>query len=171
MNIMFSGPAVVASSIVACRVFVCLANFQHNKVYVHSGVRYPPTGTRFGGSGSGGDIEASRDIGNSLAKSKRSMGNVIEKITFRNVAAGIDSMAQSYDMEELDASRTTGTVSVLDLKPENDFGGVNANGHVMVHTETMVHGHYDVDEVDLEKADSLSSSSGYVRKKSFVPRI
>jgi hypothetical protein len=36
MNTIFTVPAAVAASIVACRSFVSLANFLHKDIYVHS---------------------------------------------------------------------------------------------------------------------------------------
>lgn len=141
MNIIACIPAAVASSIVACRSFVSLSNFRQKDVYVHSAVLHPPIRTRnAGSSGYGTSSDDSR------TEKKRKTGNSIAGIVFRSVTEGVNSMGESYGMEEFDATGTTGTLPVADVKPGYDLER-NANGHVVVHTETMVHDHGDMNDI------------------------
>jgi len=97
MNMMFCLPAVVASSIVACRSFVSLANFQQSDVYVHSITAHPTTCQRPpGGGSSGGDATRGLPAGgfasdSSLAKTAGGAGNIIAGIAFRGMGTSVDS--------------------------------------------------------------------------------
>ena len=138
MNVMFSTTAALSASIVACRAFVSLTNFSQKDVYARPPAPYQGGG-REGVRQAGGRVCGSggsdSDSDGALPQQKRRMRNVIAGIIFRNMAAGIDSMGETYSTNELGAARTVGTL-VLDLKPDCDYGGANANGGVVVHTET-----------------------------------
>ena len=133
MNIIFSVPAAVASSIVACRAFISLTNFGQKDVYVHT-ARYVPTRLRPNegrgsgpspatvGGGVGGGLSDGCDA--SFAKKRRGIGNMIAGITFRNMAAGIDSMGPVGSTDDLDISRT-GILAVSDSGHERDVGGTD----------------------------------------------
>ena len=145
MDVMFIIPAAVASCVVPCRLFVSLAELRRKNAHVQAAA--PPR------PGRAAD-----------AQGRRGTGTTIAGTAYRNMVAGIESMG---DTDELDVLRTTGTIAVLDLKPE----GITQNGRVAVHTETMVHsddGENSVDMVDLEKAGSLSHWYG---QRSFVPNV
>jgi hypothetical protein len=91
MNIMFTIPAAVASSIVACRSFVSLTQFRGKDLYVHSAA----ASNMNGGSATrvGGDAPVRGRPG---AKG----GNALANIAFRGmgiVAGGVDSMGNTLD--------------------------------------------------------------------------
>ena len=165
MDVMFSTPAAVASSIVACRAFTSLTNFRQANVYVQPAPPYRPP-PRFGeGPGGvdhvgGGGSDTDSDSG--FAKKKR-MGGTLAAIAFRSVVAGIDSMSGADDFG---AARTTGTL-VLDLKPEYPLGGASANDQVIVQKETMVHRHDS--EVEFGAAAKSTSHAG--GQDSFVSNV
>ena len=132
MNVMFYIPAAVASSIVACRAFTSLANFRHKSV-THTRPPYlsPVSPTR---------PRPSRGSGNrSVTKESEGAGNTITGAAFRSIVAGIDAMDQTYSMDEPDVTRMTRTLAIRDLECGCDSGGADKNGHIVVHTETMVH--------------------------------
>src|ERR1700733_60067 len=128
MNMMFCLPAVVASSIVACRSFVSLANFQQSDVYVHSITALPTTTwqSATGGGFSGGDVTRGLPASgfasdSSLAKTGVA-GNTIAGIAFRVMGTSIDSASQRYDPGELNAPRTTSAAAAEHSKCEYGFG-------------------------------------------------
>ena len=79
------------------------------------------------------------DANGSVAKKSEGAGNTIMGAAFHSIVAGIDAMDQTYSMDEPDVTRMTRTLAVRDLKCECDSGGADKNGHIVVHTETMVH--------------------------------
>jgi hypothetical protein len=193
MNIMFSIPAAVASSIVACRSFKSLATFRQKDLYTHSSLPYS---SRVGPGGRGisnddvihirAGVSATGGISNdpnlvSKKKKRGPGGNSIAGILFRSMGAGVDSMGQAYSMDELDTTRMTTTATfdgMDDSKRGYDFGGRTSSGgnaQVVVRTET-VYEHDQHDGVqdakvvdDLEKAGS--SIHGHDGQKSFMPDI
>jgi hypothetical protein len=172
MNIMFTTPAAVASSIVACRSFVSLTSFLHKDVYVHSTAPCPSRPHPSGGFIGHGDV-GTNDFGcdSMTPKKKGSLGNSIAGIAFRSMGAGIDSMGQAYSMDELDASRT---INSLAATPGYGFSGTGESGGEVVHPGIKVDGRdgvpmgHHVKVVDLEKVESLSHGPGH---KSFVSDV
>jgi len=171
MNIMFTIPAVVASSTVACRSFVSVTSFLHKDVYVHSAApcapsRPHPSG-RFRGHDDVGTDSLSCD--SRTPKKKGSIGNSIAGIAFRSMGTGIDSMGRARSMDELDASRTIDSFAATDSRPGYAFGGTSESGEV-VHEGTDIDGgdgvpmSHHVNVVGLEKTES--SSHGLGRKSS-----
>ena len=158
MNIMFALPSAIALSVVACRSFISLTNFRQKDVYIHSAARYPSARLRPGGSSSGGDVVQVRPggyVNDSGLTKKKDVGSSIAGIIFRNMGAGVDSMGQ-VSMDEVDKTRITSTLAAVE--PDEDRG-------VVVHMQTIMHGHDDgqsgdINMVDLEKAESL----GYDRR-------
>ena len=149
---MFIIPAITTSSIVSCRLFVSLTNFRQKDAYIYPDMPHPPTDPRPGG-GCNADYAAQAHPGDGkdLAIKKRCTGSTLAEIAFRNIATGIDSMS---GMDEFDATRTTSTIAVLDLRREPDLGDANENGQpVVAHDDSL-------DVVDLEKAESLSHEHG-----------
>ena len=167
---MFTVPAAVASSIVACRLFVSLINFRQKGVYIQS---VTPYSARGGGRGSGTGGVVQDLVG--AEKNERSIGNTLAGIVFRGMSEGINSMGQAYSVDELHM-RTAATVAALDSKRGHDLGGASENAHVVLCVETTVHEHDSawkgdsVDMVDLEKAESSSSTNGHGHV-SIVPNI
>jgi len=194
MNIMFSIPAAVASSIVACRSFKSLATFRQKDLYTHSSLPYSSQ-VAPGGQGISNEdviharagVSATGGIGSDpnlvSKKKKRGLGgNSIAGIVFRSIGAGVDSMGQAYSMDELDTTRMTTTATFAgmdDSKRGYDFGGRTSNGEnaeVVVRTEYEDDQHdgvqsgSDVNVVDdLEKAES--SIHRHDGQKSFMPDI
>ena len=157
---MFIIPAIATSSIVSCRLFVSLTNFRHKDV--HPAVPHPPTGPRpSGGCNAGFAAQAHRGNGEGVATRTRHMGSTMAEITFRSMAAGIDSMG---GMDEFDATRTTSTIAVLDLRREPDLGDANENGQVVAPAQMTArhNGDDSLDVADLEKAESLSHEHGRI---------
>ena len=135
MNVMFYVPAAVASSIVACRAFTSLTNFRQKNI-MHPRPPYlspvsPACPHPNRGSGN--------DANGSVAKKSEGAGNTIMGAAFHSIVAGIDAMDQTYSMDEPDVTRMTRTLAIRDLECECDSGGADKNGHIVVHTETMVH--------------------------------
>lgn len=147
---MFCLPAVVASSIVACRSFVSLANFQQSDVYVHSITAHPTTCQRPpGGGSSGGDATRGLPAGgfasdSSLAKTVGGAGNIIAGIAFRGMGTSVDSASQGYDLGELNAPRPTGAAAATDSKCGYGFGDASESGDVVLHVEMTAHEHDDM---------------------------
>jgi len=163
MNIIFNVAAVVASSIVACRSFVSLANFRQTDVYVHSAV---PHSARLGSPGSGDVLESRAGIGR-LAKNNRGTTDNIAGSAFRSMDAGVGSMGQACGMCELG----TGTISSFagtNSKRVCDFEGISENGSVVVHDFDGVMMGHRMDDVDLETAESLGHGHGHT---SIVSRV
>ena len=133
MNVMFGSTAALSASIVACRAFVSLTNFPQKAVYVHPPAPYQGAGPGRVLQAGGGVCGSGSESDRTLPQKERRMRNVIAGIVFRNMVAGIDSMGETYSTNELGAARTAGTL-VLDLKPDCDYRGANANGGVAVHT-------------------------------------
>jgi hypothetical protein len=150
MNMMFCLPAVVASSIVACRSFVSLANFQQSDVYVHSMTAHPTTRQRPPGGGfSGGDATRGLPAGSfasdgSLAKTTGDAGNIIAGIAFRGMGASVDSVSQGYDPGELNAPRTISAAAAEDSKCGYGIGDTSESGEVVLHVEMTAHEHDDM---------------------------
>ena len=166
----FRVPAVVVSSIVACRSFVSLANFRQ-KVHVYSAAPYASQRMGSSGGSHGGNGSQARPGGGGPANNKRGIGNTVGGISLRSMGPGIDSVSEAYCMDVLDRTRTTGVLAAADSKRRYDRGDANENGGVMVHMETRVQAHDDTqseDDVDLEKAESFGHGH---RKKSFVPKV
>ena len=155
---MFIIPAIATSSIVSCRLFVSLTNFRQKDVYVYPAMPHPPTDPSPGGCITDFAAQAPPDDGKDLAMKKRLTGSTLAEIT-RSMAAGIDSMG---GMDEFDATRTTSTIAVLDLRRAPDLGDANENGQVVTHVQVTVHhdGDDSLDVMDLEKAESLSHEDG-----------
>ena len=171
---MFTIPAAVASSIVACRSFVSLTSFLHNDVYVHSAAPCPPSRPHPSGGFSSHDDLGTDGLGcdSMTAKKKGGIVNSIAGTAFRSMGAGIDSMGQAYSMDELGASRTINSLAAAASRPGYRFGGTSESDEVVVvHDRTKVDGHdgvpmgHHVNVVDLEKVESLSYGIGH---KSFV---
>jgi len=160
MNIMFTIPAAVASSIVACHSFVSLTSFLHKDVYVHSAAPGAPSRPYPNGGFSGLDSVGTDGLGCDSISPKRKgvIGSSIAGIVFRSMGAGIDSMGQAYSMGELDASRTINSLATTDSKPKYGFGSTSESGEV-VDAGTKVDGRdsvpmgHHVNVVDLEKVD------------------
>ena len=148
---MFIIPAITTSSIVSCRLFVSLTNFRQKDVYVCPAMPHPPTGPRPGG-GCNTDYAAQAHPGDGkgLAMKKRRMGSTLAGITFRSMAAGIDSMG---GMDDFNATRTTSTIAVLDLRREPDLGDANESGQVAAYVQMTAHHHGDDDD-GLDVVDS-----------------
>ena len=142
MNIMFNGPAVIATSIVACRSFVSLSTFRQKGVHIHSAPRYSSSASE--GSRGGGAIRAREDggvtNGGRRAKEQRVMGNATAGFTLRSMAEGIDSMGQLYSMDVLDLKRTSSMLGGADSSR-----GPGGNGQVVVYVERTVHDHVDLE--------------------------
>ena len=126
MNIMFGSAATLPASIVACRAFVSLTNFSPKGVYAHPPAPYQGGGPSRVPQAGGGVFGSGSESDGTLPQKERRMRNVIAGIVFRNMVAGIDSMGETYSTNELGAAGTVGTV-VLDLKPDCDYRGANAN--------------------------------------------
>ena len=148
MNFMFIVPAAVASCIIACRSFVSLTDFRRRNVCVQPAHR--PSVDPSGGNaiqvhacGSGGCIGDSSHL-----KKVTSTEYSIAGSAYRSVVAGINSMGQTYGLDEFDTTRTTNTfATVQDMIRDYDFG--NQNGHVLVHTETVEYRDAE-DSMDME---------------------
>ena len=125
---MFCVPAAVASSVVACRSFVSLANFLHDDVYIYSTTARRNT-RRPGGDTSGGDVThvcASHGgcaSDSSVTKTTRSAGNIPVRI---------------------DIPRRTSAPATVDSKFRYDSGGAGEGGEVVVHVDMTVHHDDDV---------------------------
>jgi len=185
MNIMFTIPAAVASSIVACRSFASLTSFRQKDTYVDTAS--PNIETRLG---SGHDHYVSGNPGSSNEDSsmkKKGSKHTIAGISFRRMSAGVDSMApdqQPYSMDELDFDSAGATNTVVaapmddESKPAYDFGGATTETTVVydyaydsAHVGG-VHVNVNVNVVDLESAETPGYGywhGQYDGQRSFVP--
>jgi len=109
MNLMFSIPAAITTSIVVCRSFISLSNYLSKDVWVLPSAR---VGFSHG----------------SLAKKKRGMAGII----FRSITEGINSMGEAHSMGGFDTSRTT-TFSTGPSRCRDDYGGANENSGAVIH--------------------------------------
>lgn len=129
--------------------FICLPHRFSTKECLCS-TRTPPQRGPSGGNaiqvhacGSGGCIGDSSHL-----KKVTSTEYSIAGSAYRSVVAGINSMGQTYGLDELDTARTTSTfATVQDMIRDYDFG--NQNGHVLVHTETVEYRDAE-DSMDME---------------------
>ena len=124
MNVIFSGPAVTVTSIVACRSFVSLSTFRQKGVYIHSAMPYSS------GAGEGGGATRTRGNGgvtndNRRAKKQRVMGKATAGSTLPSMAAGVDSMGQPYSMDVLDLEGASST-----LEDDHENGQVVVCGEI-----------------------------------------
>jgi len=154
MNTVFSVPAAVASSIVACRSFVSLTNFRQ-KVYVH---RAPPHSSTSVGTGessrrkviqarAGGVVTSGSGSDSSPTRKWGGAGNTISTTLYRGMGAGVQSLGQTHK-----------------LKCGCDVEGPRANSQVLVH---VVHDCDDADVVNLEMLELCDTPT----QKSFVPDV
>jgi len=153
MNLVFSVPAAVASSIVACRSFVSLTNFRQ-KVYVHRALPHSSTSVGTGESSrrkviqarAGGVVTDGSD--SSPTRKWGGAGNTIATTLYRGMGTGVQSLGQTHK-----------------LGCGCDVGGPRANSQVLVH---VVH---DCDGTDVVNLEMLELSSDTPTQKSFVPDV
>jgi hypothetical protein len=140
MNLMFTLPAAIASSIVVCRSFISLANYMSKDVRVPHPARVGLSEVTGGSDGILTHI--SGDVGHdNLAEKKRGIGSRVAGTIFRGISEGIDSMGETYGMDGVDKTRTT-TLAAGHSKRRHDYGDANEDSHVVVHM------------VDLERPES-----------------
>ena len=138
MNLMFILPAGAASSIVACRAFISLANFRSKAVFIPRPSPYPPARAGSGGTRGDRDITpagagAGGAIDNSFTGKTRRMGNTVVGIIFRSMNEGIDSMNEAHTMSAPDRIRMTDMPTAMDPKGGYDLESASENGQAVVH--------------------------------------